>query len=139
MEQRSRGKSKNEGELSVITNAKNLCSYVLHITDKSPKKFRFTLTIRLQNYSLSIVENLMLANEVYMGGRNRELILEAFHSRRSYQKKAMVHMRILGYMSRVAMEQRCILPKHYEQIAKQLYDCQNLLGGWINSDQKRFA
>ena len=62
MEQRSRGKSKNEGELSVITNAKNLCSYVLHITDKSPKKFRFTLTIRLQNYSLSIVENLKHGN-----------------------------------------------------------------------------
>ncbi len=134
MEQTDREKTKKDGELSVITSAKNLCSYVLTITDNSPKKFRFTLVIRLQNYSLSIVENLMLANEVYMGSKDKDLLREAIHSRRSYQKKAMVHMRILGYMARVSMERKCILPKQFEQIAKQLYECQSMLGGWIKSD-----
>ena len=37
-------------ELAVITKAKDLCDYVLTVTDRSPKKFRFTLVIRLQNY-----------------------------------------------------------------------------------------
>lgn len=30
------------GELAVITKAKDLCNYIITVTDKSPKKFRFT-------------------------------------------------------------------------------------------------
>lgn len=30
-------------ELGVITKAKDLCSYVMMVTQKSPKKFRFTI------------------------------------------------------------------------------------------------
>ena len=36
-----------ESELTVITRAKELCQYILMITDKSPKKYRFTLVSRL--------------------------------------------------------------------------------------------
>ena len=46
-------------ELSVITKAKDLCSYIMTITDKSPKRFRFTLVSRLQNYGLDIIEYLI--------------------------------------------------------------------------------
>lgn len=52
-------------ELSVITKAKDLCSYIMTITDKSPKRFRFTLVSRLQNYGLDIIEYLTKANEIY--------------------------------------------------------------------------
>ena len=45
-------------ELSVITQAKNLCSYVMTVTQKSPKQFRFTFTSRLQNLSLDVIEKL---------------------------------------------------------------------------------
>lgn len=31
-----------------------MCSYILTITDKSPKKFRFTLTGRLKNFDLNL-------------------------------------------------------------------------------------
>ncbi len=50
-------------ELRVVTAAKNLCSYVLMVTSKSPKSFRFTLVSRLQNLSLDIIENIYKANE----------------------------------------------------------------------------
>jgi hypothetical protein len=36
------------------------------------------------------------------------------------------------------MKHECILLKHYEQITKQIYDVQNLLGAWLNSDRRRF-
>lgn len=49
-----------ESELTVVTRAKELCQYILTITDKSPKKFRFTLVSRLQNYSLSVIEHLIM-------------------------------------------------------------------------------
>ena len=48
----------NEKELTVIVKAKDLCAYIMTITQKSPKQFRFTFVSRLQNLSLDIVENL---------------------------------------------------------------------------------
>ena len=62
-----------QGDLSVITKAKEVCSYILTITDKSPKRFRFTLVSRLQNYSLTIIEKLIMANEIYVCNNRREV------------------------------------------------------------------
>lgn len=77
-----------QSELLVITKAKDLCSYILIITDKLPKKFRFTLVSRLQNYALSIIENLLLANEVkVMDARNRTRS-DRLEIRRNYQQMA---------------------------------------------------
>ena len=36
-------------ELTVITKAKDLCRYAMTVTEKSPKRFRFTLVSRMQN------------------------------------------------------------------------------------------
>ena len=122
-------------ELSVITRAKDLCSYIMTVTDKSPKRFRFTLVTRLQNYALDVIENLITANEVFAGAG---MVNEA-KLRLSLQRKAMTALKLLGYISELAMKEQCILPKQYEQITKQVYDVQNLLGAWMNSDKKRYA
>jgi hypothetical protein len=42
-------------------------------------------------------------------------------------------------MSELAMKQGCILPKQYEQITKQVYDGENMLGAWMNSDKRRYG
>lgn len=55
-----------QSELTVITKAKDLCSYVMTVTQKSPKQFRFTFVSRLQNLSLSVIENLFRANDVFV-------------------------------------------------------------------------
>ena len=47
-----------QSELTVIVKAKDLCSYVLTVTEKSPKRFRFTLVAKLQGYALNTIENL---------------------------------------------------------------------------------
>ena len=73
----------------------------ISVTDKSPKKFRYTLVSRLQNYSISIIESLLTANEIRVMDRSGTVIKER-------------------------LEQQCILPKQYEQITKALYDCQNI-------------
>ena len=57
---------KQHSELAVITKAKELCSYIILVTDKSPKRFRFTLVSRMQNYALDVIENLYMANEVFV-------------------------------------------------------------------------
>ena len=122
-------------ELAVITKTKDLCSYILTVTDKSPKRFRFTLVAKLQNRALDALESLLLANEVYLANRRPENLAR----RLELQHQAITSLKVLGYLAQLAMEQGCILSKQYEQISKRVYDCQNLTGAWINSDRRRFG
>ena len=125
----------NKSELSVITKAKELCSYVMTVTEKSPKRFRYTLVSRMQNYALDVIENLYIANEIYVPAGRRDQA----EKRQSYQQQAQTSLRLLGYIAQLAMEQQCILPNQYEQITRKVYDCRNLLGAWMVSDRKRFG
>ena len=126
---------KKQSELTVITKAKDLCSYIMTVTQKSPKHFRYTFVSRLQNLSLSIIENLYRANDVFVSKGNSVSIAE----RVEFQRRAMTDIKILCYFSLLAMEQGCILAKQFEQISKQGTECQNLLGAWMNSDRKRLS
>lgn len=56
----------SQSELQVITHAKNLLNYVMTITQKSPKQFRFSLVGRMQEYVLNIVEELYYANDIFV-------------------------------------------------------------------------
>ena len=105
------------------------------VTDKSPKRFRFTLVSRLQNYALDVIENLIMANETFVSAGD----MRAATMRMSYQRAAMSRLKLLSYMSELAMKQGCILPKQYELITKQVYDAENMLGAWMNSDKKRYG
>ncbi len=127
--------NRKQSELSVITKAKDLCSYILTVTEKSPKRFRFTLTTKLQNYALNIIEDLYRANEGFLVKGD----VRSQERRREYQRQAMTECRLMAYMAQLAMEQGAILPKQYEQITKKVYDVQNLLGAWMKSDDRRMG
>lgn len=125
---------REESELTVITRAKELCQYILTITDKSPKKYRFTLVSRLQNYSLTVIEQLYKANHVFLGSSDRE---RQFEKGLALQHEAMTQLRLLAYLSMVARECQCILPKQQAQISSKIMDTQRLLYAWIKSDEAR--
>ena len=122
-----------QSELAVVTKAKDLCSYIMIVTQKSPKHFRYTFVSRMQNLALSVIENLFRANDVF--ATKADTIKKK--ERLDFQRRAMTDLKILGYIALLSMEQKCILTRQYEQIAKMVTDCQNLLGAWINSDRKR--
>lgn len=104
--------NKQQSELSVITKSKDLCSYVLTVTQKSPKHFRYTFVSRLQNLSLDILENLIRANDIFITKND----IVAQKERLKYQRDALTNLKLLGCVSMLAMEQNCILPKQYEEI-----------------------
>ena len=126
---------RKKSDLLVIVKAKDLCAYVITVTQKSPKQFRFTFTSRLQNLTLDIIDSLMRANDIFLQKGD----IEAMKLRQGYQHSAMSSLRILSFFSMLSMEQKCILPKQYEMIASYSAECQSLLGGWINSDKRRFG
>ena len=124
-----------KSELTVVTKAKDLCAYIITITQKSPKQFRFTFVTRLQNLALDVIEKIYFANEVYISKGNTHNA----EKRLAYQHHALTTLKLIAYISELAMKEKCILFKQYEQIAKQTTDCQRLLGAWINSDRKRLS
>ena len=121
-------------ELSVIRKAKDLSEYIFIITDKSPKKYRFTLVSRLQNYSLSIIEDLYRANEVYL----KQSTQAEIQRRREYQRRVLVNCRLLDYIAELSARNGAIAMKHYGNIAKLISDISNMTGAWMNSDANRF-
>ena len=113
-------------QLYVMTKAKDLAKYIITITEKSPKKFRYTLVARLQNHILDIIENLHLANSYERGSR----------ARIELQENARRKLILLDYIAQLAMEQECILFKQYEQISKQQAETLMYLNKWATSDKK---
>ncbi|MCI8750560.1 MAG: four helix bundle protein [Lachnospiraceae bacterium] len=126
---------KEKDELYVIIKAKDLCDYIFTITDKSPKKFRFTFTSKLQNIGLNIIQNLYYANMVYV--RNSDDI-KRIDKRKEYQQEAYVQLKLLDYMAMMAREHMAILPKQYNQISMQAAEVIMLLVKWSRSDQDRY-
>ena len=124
----------SKSELQVITYAKKLSSYVMTITQKSPKQFRFSVIGKMQNYVLDIVEELYYANDIYVQPSSKS----GWRTRQMHQRKALSTLKLLGYVSQLAMELHAIQPRQYEQISRQAFDVQNMLGAWIVSDSKRF-
>jgi hypothetical protein len=124
----------SKNELTIVMKAKDLCTYIVTTTQKSPKQFRFTFVGRLQNLAMDVIENIYRANETFVAKGNQA----ALEKRLDFQHQALTSLKILAYFSEMAMAQKCILPKQYEQIAKLATDCQRLIGAWITSDNKRW-
>jgi hypothetical protein len=122
-------------ELVVVTKSKDLLEYVLTVTQKSPKQFRFTLVSRMQNLAIDVVEQLYRANEVFVGGDAPGTNLR---QRLDMQHQAITDLKLLCYLAEIAMRQGCLIKRQYELIAQQSSGCRNLIGAWITSDRKRF-
>lgn len=91
---------RKQSELTVITKTKYLCSYVMTVTEKSPKQFRFTFFSCLQNLALSTIENLFRANEMFVSKTDIHSQKERF----SYQRNAMTDLKLLEYVALLSME-----------------------------------
>ena len=122
----------SSNDLIVVTIVKKLCAYVILVTEKSPKKYRGVFVNRMQNYCLDTLEYLLQANYLRMDSiENKKL-------RESYQKNAIIKLKLLGYIAMVSESVGCILKKQYKQISMQLAEAINLIVAWKKSDDERF-
>lgn len=117
--------SPHDKEMAVFTHAKKLSEYIFVITEKSPKKLRWSIVSRLQNASVEIVENLYRANY------ERDDV-----TRIEYQKSAAVGLRILDFYSETARKKRAITIRQTEIIARQISETTRLLNGWVKSTRR---
>lgn len=124
-------------DLSVITKAKELATYLFTVTQKSPKQFRFSLTGRMQTLCLEVIGHLYRANDTWVEPNpDRQVRLQQRLDRQHY---ALTALKELDWLVTFACEQGCITEKQEEGIAERLHHTRNLLGAWITSDRKRYS
>lgn len=112
-------------EMAVFTHAKKLSEYIFVITEKSPKKLRWSIVARLQNCSVDVIENLYRANY------ERET-----EARLSYQKSASVSLSLLDFFAEAAKRKQAINFRQLTVISRELSEVRRLLNGWIKSTKK---
>lgn len=126
-----------KAELQVIVKAKDLSKYIMTVTQKSPKQYRFTFTSRLQNLALQIITDIYYANDIYVGSMKETNARERAQRRLDKQHDAITNARLLAYIAQTSLELRVITPKQYEIISKEVSEVIYMLSGWIKSDEKR--
>ncbi|MDE6597716.1 MAG: four helix bundle protein [Clostridia bacterium] len=112
-------------EMAVFTHAKKLSEYIFVITEKSPKKYRWSIVSRLHNTSIDIIENLYRANY------ERETV-----NRVEFQKRSMVALNLLDFYAETAKCKQAINLHQMSVIARQISEVKRLLTGWIKSNKK---
>ena len=112
-------------EMAVFTHAKKLSEYIFVITEKSPKKLRWSIVARLQNCSVDVIENLYRANY------EREA-----EPRIAYQKSAAVSLSLLDFFAEAAKRKQAINFKQLTIISRELSEVRRLLNGWIKSTKR---
>lgn len=108
-------------EMAVFTNAKKLSEYIFVITEKSPKKFRWSIITRLQNASVDVIENLYHAN------------FERGEERVVYQKRALVSLNLVDFFAETARSKQAINLRQTGIIGRQIGECKKLLNGWVKA------
>jgi four helix bundle protein len=116
---------KKKAPLFVLAKAKDLASYIIAVTEKSPKKFRFTLVNRLQNYALDAIECIIKGNQA-----------KETEERARHMSEAKTSLQMLDAFSLISYENGCILFAQYENIAKLLAETSMYLRKWRESVDK---
>ena len=117
-------KNNTSKDMAVFTQAKKLSEYIFIITEKSPKKLRWSIVSRLQDSSIALIENLYRAN------------LERNEQRREYQKRAYVELSLVDHFALTAKNMKAINNHQMEVMAKHIADVRKLLLGWARATQK---
>lgn len=117
---------RKESELLVFIKAKDLSSYILLISGKSPVKYRYSLLNPLINSSLEIIELLYEANELSIKDiRRYELI-----------RKAITKLKTIDFLSSIAKDVSCFTIHQHDVILEKIGVCSKYLQGYYNSCKK---
>ena len=99
-----------KSELKIITNSKKLASYIILITDSSPKKYRYLYIDKMHECILFIIEYLYKANDTILGDEQRLI----------YQNKVKSKLKLIDAISNLSYEAKCITFNSLEQLQKEV-------------------
>ena len=113
---------KNE-ELSLFVKWLEFLKWFLPTLEKFPKKSRFTITNRIENMALDIVEFLIEAK--YQ--REKRVVL----------KKVNLSLEKMRVLLRISHDAKLISTKSYNFATKSINEVGMMLGGWLKQQKDR--
>ncbi|MBQ8965877.1 four helix bundle protein [Ruminococcus sp.] len=126
---------RGEGKLLVITRANELAAYTIKICSNEknfPKRYRWCISNKLVEAALSINNNIVAANSVYVADNDEQ----AYNLRRQYQTKALAETYALLSMIDIAYRTFGIESGRVEFWTHLAKEVQALLRNWRKSESK---
>ena len=111
----------SEQNLKIFLNMYDFALWMLSHTAKFPKSSRFSVSVRIENLVLDMLEGIIIANRRQ---KKEEKLLEIDEN--------LERLRIL---IRLSKDMKFLSPKSYEYAAKQLSEAGRMLGGWIKQQK----
>lgn len=115
--------SENFQDLPIFVKWTNFLKWLLHTTEKFPKKARFTFSDRLNNMALSVVEELVEARY----SSSKKLVL----------KSANLRLEKLRILLRISYESRFLSHDAYKHGMYSINEVGRMLGGWVKQQEAR--
>ncbi len=119
--------SHKKGTLYVITCFEKVMDYLFKACESSPKKFRYSFVMKIEQLLLDTEECLIHANMTRLEDKRRT----------EHQEEAKVKLVMLSAILRIAMNQKCISFSQYENATKLIADTVSYLDKWMISDETR--
>lgn len=126
---------RTEGKYDVILASKELAGYTIKLTQNEknfPKRYRLSVTNKIQDKAIEIVDCLIMAQEIFPNTR-----LE-YQQRQLYQKQARAACRSMMTLIEIAADTFGVRAGTFQYWTKEATELRNHLTAWIMSDQKRF-
>lgn len=110
-----------EEDLTVFVKWTEFIEWLFPHTEKFPKRARFTLALRLENFALDIIEDL----------------IEARYSKdkKTHLQKANLRLEKMRILLRLSHGFRYLSTQSYEYAVKSLNEVGRMIGGWIKSQK----
>ena len=103
-------------ELPVFVKWMSFVDWLLDVTQKFPKNIRFTMTNRVENFSLDIVEDLVEAR---------------YTSRKaSVLRRANLKLEKIRILLRICHEKKYLSKNSYLYAMKEMNEVGRMIGGW---------
>ena len=112
-----------EIELPVFAKWFDFVKWLMPLTEKLPKKLRFSITNRINNLALDVVEDLVEARY----SRNKAVSL----------RSANLRLEKLRILFRLCVEQQLMPHKTYLHAIKAINETGKMLGGWMKQQEAR--
>jgi four helix bundle protein len=115
--------SENFQDLPIFVKWTDFLKWLLHTTEKFPKKARFTFSDRINNLALGIVEELVEARYT--------------SNKRSILRSANLRLEKLRMLLRISYESRFLSKEAYKHAMYSLNEVGKMLGGWIKQQEAK--
>ena len=123
------------GKFDIPLKAKELAGYTIRITSNEknfPKRYRFTVTAKIQEKAMYIVDCIMMAWELYP---NNQIELDR---KILYLKEAKASCRSMSTMIEIAASTFNVNAGTFEHWIRQVTELRDHINAWILSDIGRF-